>query len=68
MASFFAELRVAGESFSVLQCAFAVEQATHQRGRVSTKVRYGPVQLTLDVPEDDTLLAWANEPQKRQPA
>jgi hypothetical protein len=31
-------------------------------------VRYGPVQLTLDVPEGDTLLGWANEPHKRQSA
>ena len=68
MASFSAVLRVAGQSFPVLHCSFGVEQATHQRGRVSTKVRYGPVQLTLDVPEGDLLPGWANEPHKRQPA
>ncbi|MDQ2773215.1 MAG: hypothetical protein M3Y54_22245 [Bacteroidota bacterium] len=68
MASFSAELRVAGHAFPVIQCAFGVEQATHQRGRVSTKVRYGPVQLTLAVPEGDDLLAWAAAPQKRQAA
>ncbi|GAA4051496.1 hypothetical protein GCM10022409_42890 [Hymenobacter glaciei] len=68
MTSFSAELRVSGQSFPVLQCAFGVEQATHQRGRVSTKVRYGPVQLVLSVPEDDTLFGWANDAQKRQPA
>lgn len=68
MASFAAELRVAGHAFPVIHCAFGVEQATHQRGRVSTKVRYGPVQLTLAVPEGDELLAWAAAPQKRQAA
>ena len=68
MASFAAELRVAGHAFPVIHCAFGVEQATHQRGRVSTKVRYGLVQLTLAVPEGDELLAWAAAPQKRQPA
>jgi hypothetical protein len=57
MASFSAELRVAGHAFPVIHCLFGVEQATHQRGRVSTKVRYGPVQLVLDVPEGDELLA-----------
>jgi hypothetical protein len=35
---------------------------------VSTKVRYGPVQLTLDVPEGELLLAWAADAHKRQPA
>ncbi len=65
MASFAAELHVSGESFPVTHCAFGVAQATHQRGRVSTKVRFGPVQLVLDVPEGDTLFDWAAAPQKR---
>ena len=45
-----------------------MEQATNQRGRVSTQVRYGPVQLVLAVPEGEVLFAWASEAQKRQPA
>lgn len=44
-----------------------MQQATHQRGRVSTKVRYEPVQLTLDVPTGDALFAWSNDPHKRLP-
>ena len=68
MASFAAELYVAGQSFPVTRCSFGVEQATHQRGRVSTKVRFGPVQLLLSVPEGDLLLAWAADPHKRQAA
>lgn len=68
MASFSAELRVAGHAFALTQCAFGVEQATHQRGRVSTKVRYHPVQLVLDVPDGDALVGWAAEPHKRLPA
>ena len=43
-------------------------QAPQLRGRVSAKVRYGPVQLELDVPEGDVLPAWAIEPHKRQAA
>lgn len=65
MASFSAELYADGNVFSVLHCSFGVHQATNQRGQVSTKVRYGPVQLTLDVPEGDSLLAWAADPHKR---
>ena len=67
MASFSAELHVSGESFPVTHCAFGVAQATHQRGRVSTKVRFGPVELVLDVPAGDTLFGWAAAAQKRQP-
>jgi hypothetical protein len=65
MTSFRAELRVAGSSFPLTHCSFGVQQGTHQRGRASTKMRYEPVQLTLDVPEESILLSWAAAPQKR---
>ena len=68
MASFSAELHVASQVFPVLHCAYGVHQATHQRGRVSTKVRHEPVYLTLAVPDNDALLAWAADPHKRQAA
>ncbi|RZK26370.1 MAG: hypothetical protein EOO63_14770 [Hymenobacter sp.] len=66
MASFSAELHVAGHVFPVTHCVFDVTQATQLRGRVSAKVRYGPVQLVLDVPDGDVLPAWAADPHKRQ--
>jgi hypothetical protein len=65
MTSFRAELHVAGFSFTLTDCCFGVQQGTHQRGCVSTKVRFEPVQLTLDVPEEDILLSWAAAPQQR---
>jgi hypothetical protein len=66
MASFSAELHVAGHVFPVTHCLFDVTQATQLRGRVSAKVRYGPVQLVLDVPDGDVLPSWAAEAQKCQ--
>jgi hypothetical protein len=66
MASFFAELHVAGHVFPVTHCHFDVTQATQLRGRVSAHVRYGPVQLVLDVPDGDVLPAWAADPHKQQ--
>jgi hypothetical protein len=66
MASFSAELHIAGHVFPVTHCHFDVTQATQLRGRVSAKVRYGPVQLVLDVPDGDVLPAWAADPHKRQ--
>ena len=65
MASFSAELRVAGHVFPVLHCHFGVHQATHHRGQVSAKVRKEPVTLTLSVSDGDVLLAWAADPHKR---
>ena len=47
-------------------CLLETTPPTHQRGRVSTKVRYGPVQLVLDVPDGDVLLAWAANPHQQQ--
>jgi hypothetical protein len=65
MASFSAELHVAGHIFSILHCQYATSQATEQRGRASAKVRYNPVLLTLDVPETDLLASWAADPHKQ---
>lgn len=68
MVSFCAELHVAGHVFPVTHCHFDVTQATQLRGRVNTKVRYGPVQVVLDVPDGDLLPTWAADPHKRQAA
>lgn len=64
MASFTAELQVAGQRYPVRHCYHEFTQATSERGRVSAKVRHGLVRLTLDVPENDVLLSWAATPYK----
>jgi hypothetical protein len=64
MASFYAELQVAGNTYRVVHCHYACHQATDARGRVQAKVRYAPLKLVLDVPTDDGLLAWAHAPHK----
>ena len=68
MAPFSAELHGAGHGFPVLHRVHGVHPATQQRGRVSTKVRHEPVHLTLAVPDNDALLAWAADARKRQAA
>jgi hypothetical protein len=65
MASFSAELLIEDHRYPLLTCTFGVQQQTHQRGRVSAKVRDEPVQLTMDVPPDDLLMGWAADPHKR---
>jgi hypothetical protein len=64
MSSFTAELRVAGQHYPVVQFHLAFTQATDQRGRASAKVRHGQLELELDVPQQDHLLAWAAEAHK----
>ena len=64
MASFYAELQVAGTTYPVRSCAYEFTQSTNERGRVVAKVRHGLVRLTLDVPDCDELLSWAAAPFK----
>ena len=64
MASFHAELHLAGTTYRVVRCQYACHQPTDARGRVSAKVRHDLLHLALDVPDDDALLAWAAAPFK----
>ena len=58
-ASFSTALHVAGHVFPLLHCAYGVRQATYQRRRLSTKVRYESVYLlTLGEPAFDDCLGY----------
>jgi len=59
MASFYAELHVEGGSYRVVHCSYSCHQATDARGRVAAKAQHSPLELVLDVPTDDGLVAWA---------
>lgn len=65
MASFSAELHVAGRSYPLLSCEYSTHQDTDARGRVNAKVRHSPVLAQLDVPRDSFLPAWAADAYKR---
>ena len=65
MSSFHCTLTLEEHVFQVTQCAYEFSQATSERGRVSAKVRNGTITLQLDVPDGDTLLAWAADPHKK---
>jgi hypothetical protein len=65
MASFSAELRVAGRVYHLLRCTYSAYQATDARGRASAKVRHSPVELVLLAPRDNFLGAWGADPYKR---
>ena len=59
MASFYAELQVAGATYPVRSCTYEFTQATGARGRVVAKVRPGLVYVMLDVPRDEIIQLWA---------
>ncbi|TGE29446.1 type VI secretion system tube protein TssD [Hymenobacter metallicola] len=66
MASFHAELYIEGQVYPVSWCSVEFRQQVQEKGRVSARVRQGPLLLLLDVPQDDdTLLAWAATPHKK---
>ena len=65
MSSFRCILTLEGQQYPAVHCAYEFSQATSERGRASAKVRSGLLTLSLDVPTDDKLLAWANDPHKK---
>ena len=65
MASFSADLHVAGHVIPLLWCAYEVRQDTDTRGRVSAKARRGPVCCRADVPPHQLLEAWAADHAKQ---
>ncbi|MGI4887044.1 MAG: type VI secretion system tube protein TssD [Janthinobacterium lividum] len=64
MAAFHAELEVDGQTYVVVLCDYSFTQSTGARGRVNEKVRHGLLELVLDVPDGDQLLAWAAAPRR----
>lgn len=65
MSSFRGLLQLANQEFILAECTYAFDQAVSERGRVTAKVRSGLLVLRLDVPANDTLLDWANDPAKK---
>jgi hypothetical protein len=68
MASFSAELHVAGHVIPLIRCTYDARQATDARGRVLAHVRHSSVAGEADVPDHQALEAWAADPLKRQAA
>jgi len=62
MASFSAELRVAGRTYQLLRCEYSAYQSTGARGRPTTKVRYAPVTLELAVPREPPVAMSCTSP------
>ncbi|WP_310393398.1 type VI secretion system tube protein TssD [Hymenobacter sp.] len=65
MASFAAELHVAGHVFPLRHCTYHATQATDTRGRPTEKVRKHAVQLVLHPPDNHFFEGWAHHPTKR---
>lgn len=65
MSSFRCLLLLPGHELPVVECSYEFHQPTLQRGRPSAGVRSGTINLQLDVPHTDVLLAWAFDAGKK---
>lgn len=65
MSSFRCLLLLPGHELPVVQCSYEFSQSTLQRGQPNAGVRSGTINLQLDVPHTDVLLAWAFDAQKK---
>ena len=65
MSSFRCILTLEDQDYPVVHCAYEFTQATNERGQAAAKVRSGLLNLQLDVPDGDQLLAWAADPHKK---
>ena len=62
MASFHATLGFQGHEYPISVCAQHMHQAWDQHGRPQSKVTAGELTITMPVPPDTALLAWARNP------
>jgi hypothetical protein len=63
--SFKAELSLEGKTFRISNCEYKMVRETDTSGRPVAGVKYMLIQLVLDGSEDETLLFWAADPQKK---
>ncbi|WP_052732498.1 type VI secretion system tube protein TssD [Hymenobacter terrenus] len=68
MGAIYAELHVAGHVYPLISCTYGVHQGTNDRGRAIERVRYGKLELVMDVPNDDFIEALAAAPATHYPA
>ncbi|QMW04495.1 type VI secretion system tube protein TssD [Spirosoma foliorum] len=59
--SFQATLTIEGKSFNVLQCKHSLSQK-YERGKPTSGVRGGAIQVIIDGTDDDLLGSWATSP------
>lgn len=59
--SFLATLTIEGKHFNVLQCKHSLAQK-YERGKPTSGVRGGAIQVIIDGTDDDLLGSWATSP------
>jgi hypothetical protein len=63
--SFKATLTIENKDFDVLECISEVEQKIDARGRAISNIKGGDIRLVLRASADDTIPAWALDPEKK---
>ncbi len=64
--SFKADLQVAGNTYSVVQCHIPITQKYDQKGKPSSGVHSGQIKVILEGTDDGALGSWMADPTKKQ--
>ena len=64
--SFKGEFKVAGNTYSVIQCSFHLKQKYGHNGKPASGVHTGSVTMILEGTDDGTFGSWIGDPTKKQ--
>jgi hypothetical protein len=64
--SFNAEFKVAGTTYSIIECSIPMHQKYDQKGKPASGVHSGRIRLILEGTDDGTLGNWMSDPTKKQ--
>ena len=64
--SFNGEFKVAGNTYSIIECSVPLYQKYDQKGKPASGVHSGRIRLILEGTDDGTLGNWMSDPTKKQ--
>ncbi len=64
--SFKGEFKVAGNTYSIIECGVPLQQKYDQKGKPASGVHSGRIRLILEGTDDGTLGNWMADPTKKQ--
>ncbi len=62
MASFAAIFNFEGTEYNVMSCVYTFGQSTDEKGRPSSDVMGGTINLQIAAPEESAILGWMIDP------
>ena len=65
MSSFSATFKFDGQEYEVQACSYSFDQLTDDKGRPASSVRGGHITMSLVLNEDEKILEWMNDADKK---